>query len=255
MAVPSESTLVNNLATLSGYTTLLGRLGGNWTNVLNVLLLSPMAIPSEATLLAALTTLESYSTLRARMGGNFTDMTTALLTSEGAGASGGGGIVGELRHFLLAAAPAGWVPLNGQLVSSLTLTQQAAWATLGIAGLNLPAIPVGAAITCGALGASLGSATITKANLPNYNLVGGNHAHSISDSGHQHSVQQANNGTFNSNGAAGAPVGFGFSFPTSAVTTGISINASGDLTISSGGSGTAFVPLSMGANTFMYLGL
>jgi hypothetical protein len=255
LAVPSESTLVNNLATLSGYTTLLNRLGGNWTSVLNVLLLSPMAIPSEATLLAALTTLDSYSALKARMGGNFTDMTTALLTSEGAGASGGGGIVGELRNFFLTSPPAGWVPLNGQLVSSLTTTQQAAWLTLGIAGLNLPALPSGATFVREVNGTIVGSQTITKANLPNYTLLGGNHAHSISDTGHSHLVPQANNGTFNSNGAAGAPVGFGNNFATSAAFTGVSVVASGDLSIASGGSGTAYTPLAMGAATFLYLGL
>jgi multidrug efflux pump subunit AcrA (membrane-fusion protein) len=146
----------------------------------------------------------------------------------------------------------GWILLNGRLKTSLNANQQANATTFGV-GANLP-VGNGRAFIQGTILAQIGSTTITQANLPAVNLVGGNHAHAITDPGHTHQTQQANNGTFNSNGAAGAPVGFGNSFTTSANTTGISIQSSGNLSIPLGGSGTAYTPAGIGCNQFIYLG-
>jgi hypothetical protein len=171
------------------------------------------------------------------------------------GAKGGGvgaGSIGDCKSGLQAADHNGWIVLNGRLKSTLTTTQQAAATSLGI-GANLPDA-TGRAFVQGTRGAQIGSSTILQANLPAVTLIGGNHGHSISDPGHTHQTQQANNGTFNSNGAAGAPVGFGNSFTTSTSTTGIGVGASGNISIPLGGNGASYTPAAIGVNQFLFLG-
>jgi hypothetical protein len=150
---------------------------------------------------------------------------------------------GDYKYSFKAANHGRWVLTNGGLKSALPASQQANATGLGI-GANLPDTRDRAIVGVSGtkpLNSTGGAATvaIAQANLPVINLIGGSHGHGISDPGHAHSVPQANNGTFNSNGAAGAPVGFGNSFGTSANTTGISVSASGNLSIPLGGSGTA----------------
>jgi hypothetical protein len=150
---------------------------------------------------------------------SFSDIAFGPPVGAGGGASG---LNGDVRLSIAASLGGCWVPMQGQLKTSLTGVQQTAATTLGI-GANLPDARdrnlTGSSATKLVLSTG-GSATITIAQnqLPNV-------APSISDPGHSHSVPQANNGTFNSNGAAGAPVGFGSSFATSANTTGISIGS------------------------------
>jgi hypothetical protein len=185
----------------------------------------------------------------------------AISSSPGVGASGGADI-GDIKHSYRSADYNGWIMLVGQLKNTLTVSQQAAATLLGI-GANLPD-----ARNRGLIGASplksLGSiggaaqATIAQANLPNINLSGGSHGHSISDGGHSHTSYErfVNNGTFTSNGSAGSSFGSPSGTATSSNTTGISINASGALSIPLGGSGT---PLDvqdpyLAINIFIYLG-
>ena len=163
----------------------------------------------------------------------------------------------------------GWIKLDGRLKSTLTATQQAQATALGM-GVNLPNeadVSIVGASGTKALGTTGGAASVTIAqtNLPNVNFVGGNHAHTASDSGHAHGVgigyqnQLAAGGTgstgsgFSSNSGTGGGTN---NYSTSAAAASITVNASGALSIPSGGSN---VPLPiqnpyLALNGFVYLG-
>jgi hypothetical protein len=178
----------------------------------------------------------------------------------------GQGVIGDTKFGYQTTDHNGWVKLAGQLTSSLTPTQQAAATSLGI-GANLPndadRAVVGASATK-SLGTTGGfnTATIAQANIPSYNLSGGNHGHILTDPGHTHTVNGGQNFIAFSSGytggwssaAAGGP--FNYTYSLSNTQTNISIQSSGNLTIPSGGSGT---PLNIqnpyvARNSFIYLG-
>jgi hypothetical protein len=178
---------------------------------------------------------------------------------------------GDNKIGMQAADHAGWILLDGRLKTTLTATQQAAATFLGI-GANLPNPPAGATLAKGTVGAIIGSASITQANLPNINLTGGSHSHGVNDSGHSHSsgslfpsynyqnfIAAAGGGatgsSFTANsGAGGGAYNGSMGGNTAASGTGVSIAASGALTIPLGGSGAAYTPLALGGNLFLYLG-
>jgi hypothetical protein len=159
----------------------------------------------------------------------------------------------------------GWIAMNGRAKNTLTATQQTAATSCGF-GINIPDA-TGRGFTQGILATQIGSSTITQANIPSYSLVGGNHSHSVSDPGHSHASGTPQIGTrgvasgsnYNVYSSSGNFSGFSSSDILNGgianATTGISIGASGALSISSGGSGTAYTPASIGVNQFVYLGL
>jgi hypothetical protein len=152
---------------------------------------------------------------------------------------------GDFKYSFKAANHGKWVLANGGLKSGLPAAQQATATSLGI-GANLPDARDRAVVGASAtklLNTTGGAAavTLTQANLPNINLVGGNHNHGITDPGHTHgyNIFYVGNGTFNSNGSAGSSFGSAQGYTTGSATTGISVQSSGNLTIPLGGSGTA----------------
>jgi hypothetical protein len=190
--------------------------------------------------------------------------------------------IGDVKSGFQSADHAGWVKLNGRAVSTLTSTQQAAAATLGITG-SLPNADNAYLTQNGStIGSVSGSNTvsISQANLPNVNFSGtaasnGSHSHSgttSSNGDHSHSPQGTSgaNGSFLKTGfeGSGAGVGGGSAFTTASTTTTNGAHThsyitSSDgshthtVTVSSGGSGTALsiAPKSMAVNMFIYLGL
>lgn len=173
-----------------------------------------------------------------------------------------GTVVGDAKCGFQAADHAGWILLNGRLKSTLTATQQTQATALGF-GVNIPNVPVGGVLVKGTLGATVGSATITQANLPNVNLSGGNHVHSASDSGHSHTgattgIQaggSAGGGSTNSFATTSSPsTGASWNVAVNSSNANITVAASGALSIPLGGVGAAYTPAGVGVNQFVYLG-
>ena len=157
----------------------------------------------------------------------------------------------------------GWILLDGRLKTALTATQQTQATALGF-GLNIPNA-TGRAFVQGTLGAQIGSSTITQANLPAVNLSGGSHGHGITDPGHGHGAPAVSIGTRNVATGTNYSVysnsfndGFSSTFVSvggvPANTTGVSVAASGALSIPLGGSGSAYIPSAIGVNQFCFLG-
>jgi hypothetical protein len=162
------------------------------------------------------------------------------------------GTIGDLKSGAQPTDHNGWIKLDGRLKSTLTPNQQANATFFGV-GANLP-VGNGRAFIQGTILAQIGSTTITQANLPAVNLVGGSHAHAITDPGHSHNiVGNANGATGGSQGTFTTVTGTQWSAITSNG-TGISIQSSGNLSIPLGGSGTAYTPAGIGCNQFIYLG-
>jgi hypothetical protein len=98
---------------------------------------------------------------------------TAVEANVGAAKGGGvgsGAKVGNLKSAFLTTDHDGWILLNGRAVNTLTTSQQTAWATLGIAGSNLPDA-TNRVLLQGTIGAQIGSSSISQANLPNISLA------------------------------------------------------------------------------------
>jgi hypothetical protein len=91
---------------------------------------------------------------------------------------------GDVKSGIQAVDHSGWILLDGRAVNTLTATQQAAAASLGLVG-NIPNATNSYLVqNGGALGAVAGSntVTLTQGNLPNVNFIGntstaGNHGH------------------------------------------------------------------------------
>ena len=133
----------------------------------------------------------------------------ALLPYSPSGGAGGGGLPlsGDIKEACRTSDHDGWVLLNGRAVSSLTVTQRAVCAALGIAG-SLPdarnRFSVGAGNLYG-VNSTGGSTTIARSALPNvalsFNVTSGaesrGHTHtidppatttSVESQGHTHSA-------------------------------------------------------------------
>lgn len=175
----------------------------------------------------------------------------------------GNAIIGDNKSgFQTADHGSGWILLNGRLLTTLTSTQQAAWATLGIAGTNLPDA-TGRAFVQGAVGAQIGSSTITQANLPAVNLT----ATSVSAGTPSGSVSTTVNAQFHSATGGGFNGGrlqltdrnpsFNQLNPSeltvSASFSGSALGAHNH-TVPLGGSGAAYIPAAIGVNHFVFLG-
>jgi hypothetical protein len=160
----------------------------------------------------------------------------------------------------------GWVRLDGRAKSLLSATQQAQATTLGI-GTNLPNATNAFLVQNGTAIGSVSSSntkTITQANLPLYNLPTattsntGSHTHWISAASvddKNFSNQTSNQQDFGLWADAGS---YSSSDPNRSVGRNtVSAGAhTHTVTVSSGGSGTAFdiTPQSLSVNTFIYLG-
>jgi hypothetical protein len=187
----------------------------------------------------------------------------AAVSGKGAAsgaASASGCLLGDQKFGFQSTDHGGWIKLNGRIKVGLTPTQQTQATALGF-GANIPDFSDRSIVTSSGTKSLLSTGgaattTLTQANLPAVSLVGGNHGHSVSDPGHNHSLPQANNGTFTSNGAAGSPFG-GSSYGSGSSFTGIGIAASGNLSIPLGGSGTALATQSpyVAMNAYVCLGL
>ncbi len=171
--------------------------------------------------------------------------------------------IGDVKPGLQAASHGGWILLAGQLVITLTPTQQAAWATLGIAGTNLPNPPTGSAILKGTIGQIVGSSTITQANLPNVSLAvapngAGTPSGTVSTTVNAQ-YHSATGGGFNGGRIQLTDRNPSFNqlnpseMTVSASFTGNALPAHGH-TVPLGGLGAAYTPLGLGTNIFLYLG-
>jgi microcystin-dependent protein len=176
-------------------------------------------------------------------------------------------LFGDIKTGRQTADHAGWILCDGRLKTALTATQQPRATALGI-GANIDDARGKALFAAGANGIVLGAtggaatATVAQANLPNVSLVGGNHGHGITDGGHSHSQTEKyrvgalpNSGQPNWGSDPGGSSTYNGN-STGVSTTGISISASGNLSIPLGGSGTA-LPVQnpyLGVNVFIYLG-
>jgi hypothetical protein len=155
----------------------------------------------------------------------------------------------------------GWILLNGRLKSTLTTTQQTAATSLGI-GANLPDA-TGRGFAQGTLGAQLGSSTITQANLPNVNLTAASVSAGTPSGTIANSVVAklftANSGGFN--GGWFQMVDRAGFFQTNPSELAVSSTFTGaalpthNHTVPLGGSGTAYLPASIGVNQFVFLGV
>ncbi|MFA7274677.1 MAG: hypothetical protein WC044_12485 [Crocinitomicaceae bacterium] len=159
--------------------------------------------------------------------------------------------LGDVKSGFQSADHAGWIKLDGRLISTLTPAQQGVASSMGFSG-NLPDATAAYLVQDdGTIGTTSGSntTTLTQANLPNVNFTGtaassgdhshtgttssaGTHAHTINDPGHTH-TQWTVNDDFNNSG--GNPPGFTGDSAGSrtwaninASTTGISVNNNGN---------------------------
>jgi hypothetical protein len=197
-----------------------------------------------------------------------TNPSTAQITVEAnIGAAGGGGAgaaqIGDLKFGLQIGDHGGWYLCDNRLVASLPIPVQITYNTILGLSLRLPNAPVGTTITVGSRSQSLGSSTITQANLPNVNLTAASASagtpsgsvvvptHSATSGGFDpnptsgvSNLQQTDR-TPENNATLGSTIGGGF--------TGTAMGGHSH-TVSLGGSGTAYIPASVGSNMFIYLG-
>jgi hypothetical protein len=153
--------------------------------------------------------------------------------------------IGDAKSGFQSADHRGWVLLNGRLKTALTATQQAAATLLGF-GANIPDA-AGRAFIQGALGAQIGSNTISQTNLPNVSIP----TNAVAN--HTHSYTAANGST---QGVALASRGAGeiSAVQNSANTSGAgghshTIDLNGNVTQ------TSYIPAAIGVNQFVYLGV
>jgi hypothetical protein len=197
-----------------------------------------------------------------------TNPTTALGTVEtNIGAAGGCGAgaaqIGDLKFGLQIGDRGGWYLCDNRLVMSLPPAVQTTYNTVLGLSTRLPNAPAGTALTVGARSASVGSSTIAQANLPNVNLAV-NSVFAGTPSGSVTIITHSSDaGGFDPSPTTGVsnlqqtdrnPEN------TLVLGTGIGGGFSGNAlpghshTVSLGGSGTAYIPASVGGNMFIYLG-
>jgi hypothetical protein len=224
------------------------------------------AIGQEVTFLNTGTTSVTVADLLIGVGrlGNFIYTAPLGWLSPALAIATGNALPGDLKSgWQTADHGSGWILINGRLLTTLTSTQQAAWATLGIAGANLPDA-TGRSFVQGTRGAQIGSSTITQANLPNINLT----ATSVSAGTPAGTISTQVNAQYHSATGGGFNGGriqltdrnptFNQSNP-SELTVSATFNGSAlgthSHSVSLGGSGTAYTPLSLGTNHFVFLGV
>ena len=192
-----------------------------------------------------------------------------MTNSAVAGAGSAGTLfatIGDHKHGYQTADHAGWILENGRLLTTLTATQQTAAAALGFGANLLNAdgmMPIGAGAKALRSTGGAATATIAQTHLPNVNFVGGSHGHAVNDPGHLHGPGPIGAANAYAGGSNAAYTNGGInSFSTNNLnntqsnTTGISLFASGNLSIPSGGSGTV-LPVQnpyIARNSFVYLG-
>jgi len=156
-------------------------------------------------------------------------------------------VPGDLKPTAATVAPTGWLFCNGASYPTTTYPALfaaigSAWGTGGVGTFRVPNLtgrfPIGADVAY-PIGTSGGnnSFTLSKANLPNYNLTvtDPGHAHGITDPQHHHSGGSAPSST----NTAGSAAGTSTAANTGNASTGITINtATTGITVASGGSGT-----------------
>jgi len=173
---------------------------------------------------------------------------------------------GDVKTGFQSADHNGWIKLDGRAKSTLSSTQQAQATSLGI-GTNLPDATNAFLVQNGSsVGTVSGSniKTITQANLPNINFptatttTNGDHNHWVSAAAYDDknfSNQNSNAQQFGLWSDAGS---YSSSDPGSSIgrNTANAGSHTHNVTVSSGGSGTAFdiTPKSLTVNTFIYLG-
>jgi hypothetical protein len=146
----------------------------------------------------------------------------------------------------------GWVRMDGRLKTTLTATQQAVLLTIPAlsSGTTLPVIADKVMVGVSATklinsSGGLATATLTQANLPAINLIGGSHNHSTGLSSWSSNLS-----------ANGGERFFGTSGVNGSSASSVTSNPSGNLTIPLGGSGIA-IPVQdpyIAMNGFVYLG-
>ena len=197
-----------------------------------------------------------------------------MTNSAVAGAGSAGTLfatIGDHKHGYQTADHAGWILENGRLLTTLTATQQTAATALGFGANLLNAdgmMPIGAGTKALRSTGGAATATVLQTHLPNVNFVGGSHGHAVNDPGHAHSAPAVQIGTrgvasgssYNMYSQSGNFNGFSSTDVSVAsvpsATAGISLFASGNLSIPSGGAGTA-LPVQnpyIARNSFVYLG-
>jgi hypothetical protein len=181
-------------------------------------------------------------------------------------------IVGDVKCGFQTVNHQGWAALDGSLLTGLSATQRTNATSLSFvstlpdarnrfligAGVGRPSLTYGGSNTI----------TIAQNNLPNVTLIGGNHSHSISDPGHNHSAtvqfHDTTGGGFNGGRIQSTdrnPVrtqANASEIQIQSRTTGISIANSGNLSFPLNGGVTQVPivsePLSLSCNYFVYLG-
>lgn len=177
---------------------------------------------------------------------------------------------GDITHSALGADYEGWYLLDGRAISTLPVNAQATANSLGLI-TNLPnaadrvlKTKTGAEVL-GAIGGNA-ALTITRANLPAFNMAGTISGSTNTTGNHTHSAQQGTNlvgGTSNGNNGTGhyAPFddvmfgGIGSALRTN--TTGAHTHTvTGTVTVPTGGNGNLLnnVQPYLAVNTFIYLG-
>lgn len=172
--------------------------------------------------------------------------------------------IGDLKQSLKNIDHVGWIKLDGRVVSSLTATQQTAAASLGYT-TTLPNATFAYIAQTGTPGVLSGAntRTLTQANLPNINLT------SNGGGGHEHPIALSTSGGWpgatdpSALKARQSPVNEAdvstTDRPTARYATTGLIGAVGahTHTVPLGGSAQAIdiTPRTLGANTFVYLGL
>jgi hypothetical protein len=162
----------------------------------------------------------------------------------------------------------GWIKLDGRLKSTLTIGQQAAASVItaevggGWVGLSIPDA-TGRAFVQGAVGAQIGSSTISQANLPNVNL----NATSVSAGQPTGAVFTTVNAVYHSatgGGFNGGRIQLTDRSPSFVQTNPSELTVAASFagspmpphshTVPLGGLGSAYIPASLGCNQFVFLG-
>jgi hypothetical protein len=148
----------------------------------------------------------------------------------------GGANIGDAKNGFQATDHVGWLKLDGRLLTTLTATQQANAAMLGFVG-NLPNAANRSFIQ-GTLGAQIGSGTIAQNQLPN-----------VAPTATANNTLNVGTLASNTNQSFG-----GVAWITGG-TVAYGMNAPSIGSINGGVAQQPFIPLSLGTNAFIYLGM
>ena len=164
---------------------------------------------------------------------------------------------GDLKHGFQVADHAGWIKLDGRAVTTLTVTQQAAAATLGFT-TNFPLGDGAVFMQSAAVLGSVSGGTLTQAMLPAVNLTaasGGAHTH-VTDSQGDHAHPGAR--SVYAQVASSVEVAWDRNEPDEyrGAHTHTALSAGAHThTVALGGTGATIVPKNISATAFVYLGV